>query len=106
SATSRRCALNSTPLWKNICGSRRSWEISKKSATLVEQKNNPSGILLVNKTAGTSSFYLVSLLRRLTKVAKIGHAGTLDPFATGVMVMLIGRDYTKKSDQFLSSDKE
>ncbi len=65
----------------------------------------PSGILLVDKAAGCSSFHLVSLLRRLTKVEKIGHAGTLDPFATGVMVMLIGRDYTKKSDTFLSSDK-
>ena len=37
---------------------------------------------------------------------KIGHAGTLDPFATGVMVMLIGRQYTKLSDSFLGADKE
>jgi tRNA pseudouridine55 synthase len=72
----------------------------------VEQHNSPSGILLVNKAAGTSSFYLVSLLRKLTKIRKIGHAGTLDPFATGVMVMLIGKQYTKKSNQFLCSDKE
>lgn len=72
----------------------------------MEQHNSPSGILLVNKAAGTSSFYLVSLLRKLTKIRKIGHAGTLDPFATGVMVMLIGKQYTKKSNQFLCSDKE
>ena len=37
---------------------------------------------------------------------KIGHAGTLDPFATGVMVMLIGRNFTKLSDSFLCNDKE
>lgn len=75
----------------------------KKSAKLVNQNN---GILLVDKAAGSTSFYLVSLLRRLTKIEKIGHAGTLDPFATGVMVMLIGRDYTRRSDEFLCSDKE
>ncbi len=69
-------------------------------------QNNYNGILLVDKAAGSTSFYLVSLLRRLTQIEKIGHAGTLDPFATGVMVMLIGREYTRRSDEFLSSDKE
>jgi len=67
---------------------------------------NSSGILLVDKKAGSTSFRLVSLLRRLTQIQKIGHAGTLDPFATGVMVMLIGSEYTKKSDQFLLCDKQ
>lgn len=66
----------------------------------------PSGILLVNKPKNKTSFSLVSALRRLLKVKKIGHAGTLDPFATGVMVMLIGKAYTKLSDQFLGADKE
>ncbi|PCI94330.1 tRNA pseudouridine(55) synthase TruB [Candidatus Aerophobetes bacterium] len=64
------------------------------------------GILLVNKPRGKTSFYLVKTLRHLTGIKKIGHAGTLDPFATGVMVMLIGRDFTKLSNQFLNSDKE
>lgn len=66
---------------------------------------NKVGILLVDKAAGSTSFHLVALLRRLTKIEKIGHAGTLDPFATGVMVMLIGREYTRKSDTFLTCDK-
>lgn len=65
-----------------------------------------SGILLVDKQVGSTSFRLVSLLRKRTGIQKIGHAGTLDPFATGVMVMLIGREYTKKSDEFLLSDKQ
>lgn len=64
------------------------------------------GILLVDKSRGSSSFKLVYLLRKKLGVKKIGHAGTLDPFATGVMVMLIGRNYTKLSDQFLTCDKE
>jgi len=69
-------------------------------------KNDISGILLVNKAKGTNSFSLVRILRKLTKVQKIGHAGTLDPLATGVMVMLIGRQYTRKSQDFLNKDKE
>lgn len=64
------------------------------------------GILLVNKEKGKSSFFLVHLLRRLTRIKKIGHAGTLDPFATGVMVMLIGSKYTRLSNSFLSDDKQ
>ncbi|HKZ00256.1 MAG TPA: tRNA pseudouridine(55) synthase TruB [Rhabdochlamydiaceae bacterium] len=64
------------------------------------------GILLVNKPKGRTSFSLVSQLRRLTGIRKIGHAGTLDPFATGVMVMLIGKSFTALSQRFLEQDKE
>lgn len=67
---------------------------------------NSAGILLVDKEAACTSFHLVKLLRRITKIEKIGHAGTLDPFATGVMVMLIGSEYTKQSSQFLNHDKQ
>lgn len=67
---------------------------------------NPSGVLLVNKDPNINSFKLVSILRKITGVKKIGHAGTLDPFATGVMVMLIGSEYTKKSNDFMAKDKE
>lgn len=66
----------------------------------------PEGILLVNKPAKITSFRLVAILRKILNVKKIGHAGTLDPFATGVMVMLIGREYTKLSDQLLTANKE
>lgn len=64
------------------------------------------GILLVNKPEGKTSFSLVSVLRKVLGVQKIGHAGTLDPFATGLMVMLIGKKFTTKSNQFLNQDKE
>ena len=64
------------------------------------------GILLINKSRGPTSFKLVQLLRKRLGVKKIGHAGTLDPFATGVMVMLVGRSYTRLSDAFLCNDKE
>jgi len=68
--------------------------------------NLKEGLLLVNKPEGKTSFSLIRCLRRLTGIAKIGHAGTLDPFATGVMVLLIGKQFTKLSDQLLSADKE
>lgn len=64
------------------------------------------GILPINKPAGKTSFALVTILRQLTKIRTIGHAGTLDPFATGVMVLLIGKRFTTLSSQFLGQDKE
>lgn len=64
------------------------------------------GMLLVNKPQGRTSFSLIRSLRRLTGIKKIGHAGTLDPFATGVMILLIGRNFTRLSDQLLLQDKE
>lgn len=64
------------------------------------------GILLVNKPKGKTSFSLITALRKILNVQKIGHAGTLDPMATGVMVLLVGKKFTTLSDQLLSSDKE
>lgn len=63
------------------------------------------GILLVNKPAGITSHDVVAKLRRITGVKKIGHAGTLDPFATGLMILLIGKNYTRKSAHFTGQDK-
>ncbi|QZA59051.1 tRNA pseudouridine(55) synthase TruB [Candidatus Rhabdochlamydia porcellionis] len=64
------------------------------------------GILPVNKPIGKTSFNLVSSLRKLTNIKTIGHAGTLDPFASGVMILLIGKPYTKLSSSFLNQDKQ
>lgn len=73
---------------------------------VIKEQGSAQGILLVNKPEGKTSFSIVSALRRRLNVKKIGHAGTLDPFATGVMVMLVGKEYTKQSDTFLQQDKE
>ena len=69
-------------------------------------QNKVSGILLVNKPKGKTSFSLVSASRKLFNVKKVGHAGTLDPFATGVMILLIGKECTRLSDRFLTQDKQ
>lgn len=68
--------------------------------------NQKEGLVLLDKPVSKSSFYLVSVLRRLTNIRKIGHAGTLDPFATGLMILLVGKNYTKKADTFLKLNKE
>lgn len=64
------------------------------------------GILRIHKPRGKTSFFLVSAMRRLFNEKTVGHAGTLDPFATGVMILLIGRAYTKLSNSFLQTEKE
>lgn len=64
------------------------------------------GLLLIDKPQGITSFAVVAALRKRLGVKKIGHSGTLDPFATGLLVMLIGRAYTRLQDGFLHDDKE
>jgi len=64
------------------------------------------GILLINKPSGRTSFSIIPKLRYLLKEKKIGHGGTLDPLATGVMVYLVGKQYTKMADSFLGDHKE
>ncbi len=64
------------------------------------------GILIINKPVGLTSFAVVYRLRKILHVQKIGHGGTLDPFATGVLVMLVGRKYTRLASTFLTDDKE
>ena len=62
------------------------------------------GIVIVNKEPGMSSFAVVSRVRRIFGVKKAGHTGTLDPMATGVLPVLIGRA-VKASEYMLTSDK-
>lgn len=69
----------------------------------------PSGILLVDKPAGMSSFGVVARVRRQLsqeagKKVKVGHTGTLDPFATGLMIIVAG-DYCKRAGEFSKLDK-
>lgn len=64
-----------------------------------------AGVLYIDKPKGVTAFSLVARLRRLTQVHTIGHAGTLDPMATGVMVLLVGKQYTRLSEHFLATEK-
>ncbi|MDO5398156.1 MAG: tRNA pseudouridine(55) synthase TruB [bacterium] len=63
-----------------------------------------NGIIIVDKPRGSSSHDMVSLMRRLTRIRRIGHTGTLDPMATGVLPLCIGCA-TKAADMLTLSDK-
>lgn len=65
-----------------------------------------SGFLLVDKPAGMTSHDVVDQLRNLSGIRKIGHAGTLDPFATGLLILAISRKATRQISQFVKRDKE
>ncbi len=71
------------------------------------------GMLLVDKPADWTSFDVVNYVRRMVathedkkpKNVKVGHTGTLDPFATGLLVLLIGKDYTRQAADYSKLDK-
>lgn len=62
-------------------------------------------VLVIDKTAGPSSFDIVRKVRNYVRIKKVGHAGSLDPFATGVLVLLTGKA-TKLSNALLNADKK
>jgi len=77
---------------------------------LIPQTTSPSpgskGVFLIDKPSGITSHDVVDQVRSLTGVSRVGHTGTLDPLATGLLIVLVGREYTKQQVQFLKLDKE
>jgi tRNA pseudouridine55 synthase len=65
----------------------------------------PDGVLLVDKAEGMTSHDVVALVRRQLQIKKVGHCGTLDPIATGLLILTLGRG-TKIQDLLMSEDKE
>ena len=63
-----------------------------------------NGLLVIDKPAGMTSHDVVGVLRRITGVRSIGHLGTLDPMATGVLPLLLGK-YTRLAQYFTSAEK-
>jgi tRNA pseudouridine55 synthase len=62
------------------------------------------GVVVIDKPAGWTSHDVVAKIRNITKIKKVGHTGTLDPFATGVLPLTLGRA-TRMTSYFLASDK-
>ena len=62
-------------------------------------------VLLLDKPIGWTSFNMVQKVRHLTKVAKVGHAGTLDPLATGLLIICTGK-FTKRINTYMGMTKE
>ena len=71
------------------------------------------GLLLVDKPKGWTSFDVVNYVRKMVagvngtkpKNTKVGHTGTLDPLATGLLVLLVGKEYTRKATELTKLDK-
>lgn len=72
--------------------------------TILQKLPEEGFILLIDKEPDWTSFDVVAKLRNILKIKKIGHAGTLDPFATGLLLILVGKA-TKKQDELMLSDK-
>lgn len=72
---------------------------------MFEQKTKRDGIILVDKPKGMTSHDVVDVVRRKLKTKKVGHAGTLDPLAEGLLIILVGR-FTKAFTKFSGLDKE
>ena len=65
-----------------------------------------AGVFVIDKPAGPTSFKMVSGVRRVLGIKKVGHAGTLDPFATGLLVVCVGRPATRMISGMMAGQKE
>lgn len=62
-------------------------------------------LLLINKPLGWTSFDVVKKIRSTIKIRKVGHAGTLDPLATGLLIVCTGK-FTRKINEYMAKEKE
>src|ERR671911_1606889 len=69
------------------------------------KSDDPGRILLIDKPLKWTSFDVVNKLRYILKTKKIGHAGTLDPLATGLLIVCVGK-MTKRIEEFMGMEKE
>ena len=68
-------------------------------------KKNLCGLVLIDKAAEINSHKIVSAMRKILNIDKVGHLGTLDPFATGLLPVLIG-GATRLSDEIMDGKKQ
>ncbi len=73
--------------------------------TYTSQQFDEGVVLLVDKPLGWTSFDVIRKLRHLIRIRKIGHAGTLDPLATGLLIVCTGK-FTKRINQYMAQQKE
>jgi tRNA pseudouridine55 synthase len=70
-----------------------------------ESSYSDGQVLLIDKPLGWTSFDVIRKVRSLIKIRKVGHAGTLDPLATGLLIVCTGK-FTKKINDYMSKEKE
>ena len=85
--------------------------IPDSSATFASMENKPLNkfeegcVILIDKPLQWTSFDVIKKIRYLIKVKKVGHAGTLDPLASGLLIICTGK-FTKKINEYMSQEKE
>ncbi len=79
--------------------------MAKPTPVVVDGQELSAGVFIVDKPAGLTSFAVVKKIRWLLGIKKVGHAGTLDPFATGLLVVCAGRPATRHIDCFMTGRK-
>lgn len=72
---------------------------------MIENTFEEGRVLLIDKPLGWTSFDVVKKIRNIIRLRKIGHAGTLDPLATGLLILCTGR-FTKKINDYMAREKE
>jgi tRNA pseudouridine55 synthase len=72
---------------------------------LVDELAGTGLVVLADKPSGPTSHDIVARVRRAQGVKRVGHAGTLDPFATGLLIVLVGREATREQARFMSLRK-
>jgi tRNA pseudouridine55 synthase len=80
-----------------------SWK--KSVSPKIKVTESPSGLLLLYKPAGVTSFDCVQVAKRRLEAAKVGHCGTLDPAARGLLLLLVGTS-TREQESFLALEKQ
>jgi len=78
--------------------------ITNQTLNLSDADFSEGEIILIDKPSGPTSFQVVSKIRNITGVKKVGHSGTLDPKASGLMIVCTGKK-TKEMDQFINLNK-
>ena len=78
--------------------------ITNQTADLSDADFSEGEIILIDKPSGPTSFQVVSKIRKITKIKKVGHSGTLDPLASGLLIICTGKK-TKEMDHFINLDK-
>ena len=78
--------------------------ITNQTIDLSDADFSDGEIILIDKPSGPTSFQVVSKIRKITGVKKVGHSGTLDPLASGLMIICTGKK-TKEMDYFINLDK-
>ena len=66
----------------------------------------PPSVFLIDKPVGPTSFKMVQLVKRALNMKKVGHAGTLDPFASGLLIICVGRAATRQIPLLMDGEKE